>query len=143
MANLWDECNEGSFAGVIAALERGEVPDTRDTRGGDHTTTGLMVAVQAGHEEVVALLLERGADVNAVDTHLQTSLHWACFYGRSGVVRILLAQDGVNCNPRKVNGDTPLRLAVIGNHEESVRAMVGDGRVEVKDAHGEPMELSR
>ena len=122
MPALWEECCDGNVAGVLAALERGERVDTMPC---------LMLAADQGHGEVVSLLLERGAAVNAVDTKEWTALHWASSNGKAGAVRILLAQPGVDCNPRNKNGATPLMVAVACGKAECVRVMVRDRRVEL------------
>ena len=70
--------------------------------------------------------------MNAVNTDQQTALHLASLYGSPAVVRILLAQPGVDCNPRGMDGYTPLMLAVLEDGKaECVRGMVGDRRGEL------------
>ncbi len=52
--------------------------------------TPLLWAAQHGHTDVVKLLLDRGADVNAKDTLGQTALsHGAFINGRTEIVRLL------------------------------------------------------
>jgi ankyrin repeat protein len=102
-----------------------------------------MEASGCGHEEMVSLLLERGADVNAVDADQQTALHRACsFIGGPGVVRILLAQPGVDCNPRNRAGRTPVMAAVGWGRVECLRVLAGDLRVELDttDVTGKTLE---
>lgn len=43
-----------------------------------------------GHEACVAYLLDAGADITATDEHDYTALHLAAYYGRVGVVALLL-----------------------------------------------------
>ena len=43
-----------------------------------------------GHEDCVTFLLDSGADITATDEHDYTALHLAAFYGRVGVVALLL-----------------------------------------------------
>ena len=69
--------------------------------------------------------------MNAVDTIQQTALHYACSNIKPGVVRILLAQPGVDCNPRDEDGNTPLQLALEEGQAECVRVLVRDRRVEL------------
>lgn len=45
---------------------------------------------QQGHEACVAYLLDAGADITATDEHDYTALHLAAYYGRVGVVALLL-----------------------------------------------------
>lgn len=46
-----------------------------------------------GHESCVAYLLDVGADITATDEHDYTALHLAAYYGRVGVVALLLRYD--------------------------------------------------
>jgi ankyrin repeat protein len=45
---------------------------------------------------VAKILLEHKADVNAVDSNDETTLHWAAFYGAKSLVNLLLAQPTIN-----------------------------------------------
>ncbi|NBV25186.1 MAG: hypothetical protein EBS05_25115 [Proteobacteria bacterium] len=77
----------------------------------------LHVAADAGHEEVVALLLEAKADCNAPGDRLnsigslETPLHIAARRGHPGIVRRLL-EAGALVNSRASSGTTPLLLAL-------------------------------
>jgi ankyrin repeat protein len=107
-----------------------------------------MWAARAGHEEVASLLLERGAAVNAVDTNQSTALHYAGHNDSGGVVRILLAQPGVDCNPRDSGGQsagqTPVMAAVVNGKTECVRVLAGDPRVKLdtRDDQGRTLEAA-
>lgn len=49
-----------------------------------------------GHEACVAYLLDAGADITATDEHDYTALHLASYYGRVGVVALLLRSEKAN-----------------------------------------------
>ena len=49
--------------------------------------TPLMVASHAGHEELVQLLIEAGADLEYQDEQGTTALIWAVIHRHSGIVR--------------------------------------------------------
>ena len=51
--------------------------------------TPLIYAAQSGHEALVRLLLERGADVEAKDRGGETALIYAAESGHEAVVRLL------------------------------------------------------
>ncbi|KAK7799367.1 hypothetical protein U0070_005285 [Myodes glareolus] len=56
--------------------------------------TALMLAISHGHQDMVAALLECGADVNVQDADGATALMCASEYGRLDTVQLLLAQPG-------------------------------------------------
>jgi ankyrin repeat protein len=56
----------------------------------DTLTTPLMIAANLGREALVELLLEYGADVNAVSLSGKTALHSAADSGSAGVMKLLL-----------------------------------------------------
>lgn len=86
--NIFAAAEKGDVEGVDAALRAGT---DVDTRAADTGATPLIAAAAAQQTEVVAHLLERGADPNAVKTNLDGALHWACYRGDAAVVDELLA----------------------------------------------------
>ena len=77
--------------------------DARDNDG----NTPLHGAAREGQAETVALLLDRGADVNARDKDGGTPLHTAAVKGHTKAARIILNK-GVDLNARDEDGHTPL-----------------------------------
>jgi hypothetical protein len=70
---------------------------------------------------VVRLLLEHGADVNALENDdSYTPLHVAVNYGRVEVVRVLL-EHGANVGAEDKKGKTPLQLASNKGYEEIMK----------------------
>src|SRR5207244_5324984 len=61
-------------------------------------------------EEAVKLLLDAGADVNAVNEADFTALHGAAYRGLNEVIQILV-EHGANINARDYRGRTPYRIA--------------------------------
>lgn len=59
-------------------------------------TTALMLAASQGHTELVQVLIDAGADVNARDFTGWTALHGAAYKGSSKVVLLLLEHGAVS-----------------------------------------------
>jgi Ankyrin repeats (3 copies) len=75
----------GDLAAARALLARGVDVNERLWRGADQAETALMLAVDAGHEEMARLLLQHGADVHiwTADEGM-TSLMFAAAKGYAG-----------------------------------------------------------
>lgn len=81
-----DHAREGDARGLDRMLAAGLPVNLRNARG--HTL--LMLAAYHGHDDTVAVLLERGADPDARNDRGQTPLGGAAFKGHDGVVKRLL-----------------------------------------------------
>lgn len=89
--------------------------------------TPLIIAASAGHREVVAYLVERGANVQAVTANSQSALHFACGKGHLEVVK-LLVDNGCPLNTRDRFGYTPFIRAVLANREAVVEYLLTSGK---------------
>ncbi|XP_057950552.1 E3 ubiquitin-protein ligase XBAT33 [Malania oleifera] len=86
----------------------------------------LHFAAAKGHNEIVALLLENGADVNSRNYCGQTALMQACRYGHWEVVQTLLL---FRCNVTRadyLSGRTALHYAAVNGHVRCIRLVVAD-----------------
>ncbi|CAN1264887.1 E3 ubiquitin-protein ligase XBAT33 [Linum perenne] len=86
----------------------------------------LHFAAAKGHNEIVALLLENGADVNSRNYCGQTALIQACRYGHWEVVQTLLLY---RCNVTRadyLSGRTALHFAAVNGHARCLRLVVSD-----------------
>jgi ankyrin repeat protein len=92
----------------------------------------LSWAARANRAEAVALLVERGANVEA-DVYRGTPLMWAAAFGRTDAVRALLAAgaepSGISTfgGPTHGEGVTPLHLAAQGGHVDAIELLLEAG----------------
>ncbi len=76
--------------------------------------TPLHWAALNGHTDIVELLLNGGANVNAEDGRSYTPLHYATLIGHTSVVKILLAHNANIHAATEGGGETPLYCAAGG-----------------------------
>lgn len=107
-ADLFRAAESGDAQGVRAALDAGADPSAARGDG----LTALHLAADAGHAEVAALLLDRGAPTDATTRiGAYTPLHLAARTGRADVAWALLAA-GADPNATTTSSEvTPLHLA--------------------------------
>ncbi len=116
--------------------------------------TPLMIAVGRGHTENVRLLLQAGADINAMDSHRDTPLLIAAANGNTyerrrlilfdghdepkrlpqfssprGYTEILgfLIDRGANIGITDADGNSAILCAIIGDNDENLHTLVGIG----------------
>jgi ankyrin repeat protein len=81
----------------------------------------LFIAVYYGHDRIVKLLLDSGADINKADNDGWTPLYFAAQNGYVEIVQLLL-EAGADINKAKNNGImTPLFAAVYYGHDRIVK----------------------
>ncbi|RGP69897.1 ankyrin repeat-containing [Fusarium longipes] len=87
----------------------------------------LTLASAQGRADIVALLIEAGALVDAVTDKQESALHYAAINGHAKVIEQLLNPKGTKgTNPdlaRLSDGSTPLHLAAEKGHDDAVRAL--------------------
>lgn len=104
----------------------------------------FLSAVQAGHLDAVRLLLQHGADTNAVDQRQSGLLHVCALRNRQDVLRFLLEEGGMSAAtaataPMSDTGDTALHVAIRENNFEIAHYLIehgGAGAVEARNAGG-------
>ena len=89
-------------------------------------STALHIAVQNGHEDMVRLLLEHEARIEAFDIGHLTALHHAVARGQYTMI-ILLLDFGANSEARRADGSTPLALAALKGWALAVELLVNRG----------------
>lgn len=105
----------------------------------DAISIAMWLASQAGHTDIVRLLLERGARVNAMEaTDGRTALWQASQGGHMETVKLLL-ENGAKIETRSLRtGATPLFIAAARGHEEVVTLLLNAGaNANVKASAGE------
>ncbi|OJJ97352.1 hypothetical protein ASPACDRAFT_10995, partial [Aspergillus aculeatus ATCC 16872] len=110
----------GSRADIAHLLEKGHDIEVRhmSTR-----RTALLVASQNANAEVVELLLQRNARVDATDKSGSTALHLAASRGHCNVLELLLPEF-LDIDVRNSNGQTALWLAAYYGHVDAARLLI-------------------
>ncbi|HTS19366.1 MAG TPA: ankyrin repeat domain-containing protein [Verrucomicrobiae bacterium] len=99
--------------------------------------TPLMQAAWKGRVNAAEILLNHGANLEAVDQDGNTALIWAAGYGRYPVVQ-LLASKGASLNHQNHAGETALIYSMKCRQTEMARLLVKKGAdVNLKDDRGE------
>lgn len=107
--SLLDAAARGDEPAVVSALDR--VPSlARRANTAGHTA--LLVASRAGRDNIVALLVERGADLAADDAHGLTALHHAVLAKSRRTVLALVA-NGAPLRALDAQGKSAHDLAVM------------------------------
>ena len=100
-------------------------------------TSSLHISVLLGHEAVVELLLEKGADVDSKDDTGRTPLSWAAENGHEAVVKLLL-EKGADVSSKDKYGQTPLSWAAENGLEMVMKLLLEKGAdVDSKDKDGQ------
>lgn len=107
-------------ATVLTNLQRG------NTHADVQTEVSLSFHERSGQGEITDEQARQQPFIDAVDRHLFTALHWACFYGQLCSVRILIKY-GANVSRMAKDMVTPLLLAAAGGHHEIVRILLYHG----------------
>ena len=96
------------------------VKDPREVKDSGGWTL-LHCAARRGWTDIVELLITKyNFDVNSVDNHNQTPVHWASFYGQLNVIKSLCNTGKCDLFIKTKRGNTPLDIARYWGHHEIV-----------------------
>jgi len=129
-------------------LDHGARIDTVDSV--ERSALMLHLERSLASEKLITLMLERGADANAVDLHQRTPLMYACKTSGNAHIVHLLLRNGADVNAVDKNGNTPLMHAVAsfktapkGKLEIVATLLAHRARVTVSNKRGEtPLQLA-
>lgn len=121
---FFDACREGVMAELYRCVQRD--PYVTGAKAADGTT-GLWVAAEQGHSDIVHFLLTSGADPNANrETDRVTAVYIAAQNGHAKTVAVL-CEAGAEVNARKASGASPLYIAAQQGSVEVVRILLAHG----------------
>lgn len=90
----------------------------------------LHYAAEFNQEDIVKLLLQYGADVNAKTSENDTPLHYACLLSKSNEVIKLLINHGADVNLYNETGISPIFNAIFFGNKEAVSILL-DNNVDI------------
>lgn len=132
---LFEAITAGDLDAMRAALDAGADSNAADEDEEGFGETPLRLAVDRADHDGAALLLECGADVNAVDDFGETVLMKAAFAGDTEMARLLLDR-GADVNAVDDLGETVLMKAAPGG-TDTVRLLLDAGAdVNAQDEDG-------
>ena len=89
----------------------------------------LLIASLAGHADVVALLLERGSDIEIRNKGGLTALHAAAYGGNLEVVELLVSKGASVNDTRNFYKMSPLHAAAEEGHADVVAFLLAHRRI--------------
>jgi ankyrin repeat protein len=119
--DFFNAVKNGDYNKVKQILAAGiDVDVTEDTK------TALMLAAKEGHQNIVKLLLENGANINKKNKSHNTALHFAVFNKHNNIVKLLI-EKGAEINAKGYAGQTPLVLAAEIDNIEAAKLLIQKG----------------
>lgn len=95
-------------------------------QGDDHRFSLLHWAAREGRTNIVEMLIQRGARINATNMGDDTALHLAASHGHRDIVIVLL-HNKANINAINEHGNTSLHYAVFWGHDQISEDLVNYG----------------
>jgi ankyrin repeat protein len=125
--NIFDAIENNDINKVEEFLNNGVNIDIKDVNG----YTPLHNAIIKGNIEIVKLLLDKGAHINARDNHFnETPLFIAAKTGKQKIVELLL-EKGADVTISDKNNYTPLYIAAKNGYTEIVQLLLDNKNIEI------------
>lgn len=119
--NMYTPTKAGDTVKILQLLSLGYSPKQKFTEA--ENGTPLHVAAAEGHVLTAHVLVQAGAELDAIDDDQNTPLMLACVKGRANIVKYLLAA-GADLTLRGDDGMTCLHLATQSGHLECVHVIM-------------------
>lgn len=116
LVQILDRNDSKAFNAMIVTIE-----DANSARS-DNNKTILMYASWIGNTEAVKALVEKGADVNAVDLSNATALHLAIWRDHTDIALYLLER-GASTKAMSLDGMTPSDIAILRSNTAVMEAI--------------------
>lgn len=132
--------------GIVSTILRNETNTSYVNAADTNLRTSLMFAAAGGHADTSRVLLDKGANIDAVDEDGRTALMMAVAFApptKLDVVVALLLQRGANPNVADKAGETALSLATRRNATRIVNMLVGSGAENTQKNSKDVLELLR
>ncbi|CAG0887301.1 unnamed protein product [Darwinula stevensoni] len=134
MEDIFQWCREGNAFQVRVWLD-----DTENdlNQGDDHGFSPLHWAAREGRRNIVEMLIQRGARINATNRGDDTALHLAAAHGHRDIVHLLL-RNKADINFINEHGNAPLHYACFWSYNAIAEDLVNEGAlVSISNKYGE------
>lgn len=122
--NIFDAVDKGDIKKVEILLK--DNPGCIEQREEKFGFTPLHKAASKGQTDICKLLIEKGADIHAIDNSHRTPLHLASSNGHIGVTKLLIGK-GADIYKRDRDGGTNLHIAALGGHPKMIKLFIDRG----------------
>ena len=112
--------------GRVLAFKQGQDSHFAEEATDDEGRTELIIAASQGEVDLMAALIDAGADISAVDEKGRTALICAAAEGQTEAAMTLLSR-GANIDEKDQEGCTAISWAADQGHLETVRALLDRG----------------
>jgi ankyrin repeat protein len=115
------------LAAILRQLKNGQPVDINEPSSKAYQNTALHQAADLGRVDIVQLLLDQGADIEAKNELFATPLHIAVWAGYQDIVELLLLDNKANIEAKYADGISPLHVAVLKGYRSIVELLLDRG----------------